>query len=183
MRSRASALCLSRLYRYVCEAATMLAGFVGLTAMVVSLCGPTLSQSSSALPANEAGCVATDEVQATPEIPPPPGPFVPLPALSVKLMRSLSSRCFAAPASAVVAPTTKAAMTIPDARTRRNNSCPPVRTARITYARGRGRRRDFFATHARPTHSEAHRLAFVFVRTLSHAKSQSSEILRSSQLP
>src|SRR5438046_2940994 len=141
MRSRASALCLSRLYRYVCEAATMLAGFVGLTAMVVSLWGPTLSQSSSALPANEAGCVASDEAQATPEIPPPPGPFVPLPALSVKLMRSLSSRCFAAPASAVVALTTKApscaAVSLPDPRathesgrrmqtTIANDSCPAV---------------------------------------------------------
>src|SRR5438477_3618890 len=118
MRSSARALCLSRLYRYVCDAATMLAGSVGFTAMVVSLCGPTLSQSSSALPANEAGCAVTDDVQATPEIPPPPGPFVPLPALSVKLTRSLSSRSFAEPASAVVAPTTKTAMTIPDAKTR-----------------------------------------------------------------
>src|SRR5205823_191549 len=37
------------------------------------------------------------------------------------------------------------------------HSCPPMRTARITYARGRGRRRDFFAPYARPTHSEAYR--------------------------
>src|SRR5437016_2214161 len=104
MRRRALALCLSRLYRYVCDAATMFAGFVGFTAMVVSLCGPTLSQSSSALPANKADWVATDDVQATPEIPPPPGPFVPpLAVLSVKLRRSLSSRSFAEPASAVVA--------------------------------------------------------------------------------
>ena len=97
----------------------MLAAFVGFTAMVVSLCGPTLSQSSSALPANEVGCVVADEVQATPEMPPPPGPFVPPAALSVKLIRSLSSRSFAEPASAVVAPMINKPMTIADARTRR----------------------------------------------------------------
>src|SRR5256885_1288458 len=158
MRRRALALCLSRLYRYVCDAATMFAGFVGFTAMVVSLCGPTLSQSSSALPANKADWVATDDVQATPEIPPPPGPFVPPPALSEKLTRSLSSRSFAEPASAVVAPMTKKPMRIPDAKTRRITPAPPVRSARITYARGRERRRDFLTPHARPTHSEAYRL-------------------------
>src|SRR5207237_6265103 len=119
----------------------MLAAFVGFTAMVGSLGGPTLSQSSSALPANEVGCVVADDVQATPEMPPPPGPFVPPAAFSVKLIRSLSSRSFAEPASAVVAPMINKPMTIADKRTRRI-SCPPMRTAQIRYAHGRRISRD-----------------------------------------
>src|SRR5919109_3794858 len=97
----------------------MFAAFVGLTAIVVSLWGPTLSQSRSALPAKEPGCAVRVETQATPEMPPPPGPFVPPEAFSVKLMSSLSSRSFADPASAIVAPTIKRPRTIPSANTRR----------------------------------------------------------------
>src|SRR5438552_9556671 len=37
-----------------------------------------------------------------------------------------------------------------------HRSCPPMRTAWITYARGHTRRRDLFSPHARPTHSKAY---------------------------
>src|SRR5438132_11916062 len=96
----------------------MLAAFVGFTAMVVSLCGPTLSQSSSALPANEVGCVVADDVQATPEMPPPPGPVVPPAAVPVNLIRALAGRSFGDRASAVVAPMLNRPMTIVGSRPR-----------------------------------------------------------------
>src|SRR2546430_10157575 len=137
----------------------MFAGLVGFTAIVVSLCGPTLSQSRSALPANELGCPTSVETQATPEMPPPPGPFVPLAALSVKLMRSLSRRCFAEPASAVVAPTIRQPMTMAVVRNRGMMLYPPERAERITYARSREMGSISRWPHARPTSSEAYRSA------------------------
>src|SRR5438309_10487398 len=94
----------------------MFAAFVGFTATVVSLCGPTLSQSSSALPAKELGCPLSDDTQAIPEMPPPPGPFVPLLASSVQLMRPVSRRCLVGAASAVVAAASKRPVTLADGR-------------------------------------------------------------------